>query len=239
MLGGVRDKALWLVVLLPGFLIIGIARLLSILPGLTEFILTILSLFFSIIVGGTAFFVLHTYFKLTGRSVRLEQALVSPSYLGMVGVLVIVFGVLVAVGYERAWLNRLVAVVLQSELVLPKRDEFPTIEAVLRVINSRENFERYFDDRHELRRSNTKALRVIFKGSTPTVIGRPKSWWFDGQNRQLYLTPACVVENGIEVPLAGPGIWVNAQEAVVIEVLDSVPASLACIEEQFAPRGAR
>ena len=70
--GDTKDKALWLVILLPGFVTIGIARLTSTLPGISDFQLGILYFVVSIVNALAALSIAHTFLLVNGCDLELE-----------------------------------------------------------------------------------------------------------------------------------------------------------------------
>lgn len=226
----IRDKSLWLIVLLPGFVTIGTARLASNLPGLSDFQLGVLFFVASGVNAGIALGIAHAFYLCRGQTVLLSDLAKSKLFIFGVFLISICMGIILAVSYENAWLNRGVQYLLGRE-VLPKASQHDTLEALLRSAHSIESF----DDRRTNKISrDVKVLRLHLDRHDSQVVGMRARWNSTGEEIQLYLSPACIESGGKMTAVSGSGVWVSLKAVVRIDFLDL--REIGCIRD-LLPKG--
>jgi hypothetical protein len=226
----VRDKAIWLVILLPGFVTIGTARLVSNLPGLSDFQLGILYFVATTINAGVAVAIAHIVLVVRKQPAILYALFRSVPYIVLVLCISVFTGIGLAIAYENAWANRVVRLMVGRD-VLPKASPHDALELLVRNANSPD----HFDDRRSVRiKREVRVLRIQFKNTIDPVLGIRAHWHSVGEQSQLYLSPACVEQGGVTKPIEGPGTWVSLQNVVRIDFLDA--SKVGCIQS-LLPKG--
>ena len=81
-------------------------------------------------------------------------------------------------------------------------------------------------------------LRVRVEGESTVFEGAPEKWFGGDTERQVYLSPACRIDNATQVDMIpGPGVWINLKDAFSIEFIDQSCSQCASMHDALQHTG--
>ncbi len=228
-------------VLIPGLITVGVARLVSNMPGVSGIELILFLLLSSVINLAFAGALTHGYLMLRSTALPLMNAVRHPVFVFSLVVISFANGVLLAGAYEGAWLNQGVRSLLGDSFRLTKTTDHSTLHVLFKDIHQKAGI--FPDDRHVERKldQNGKLKRVrIFKihlKNTKThYTGYGGYWSVNVRVSEIFLSPACRHENNRTTPIRGPGVFIRESEVARIEFIDEAQADCASMLRYQPPK---
>lgn len=235
----IKKKALWLALLMPGFVTVGTARLISSLPGAGEFELTFVFLLISYM---SFAFILLPYswlLKKLKKEIQIEKIIFQPLMSLAMLLTSALFGILLAIAYENDFPNKVAHSIVKlfggDQYWLTESSNHSSMHSGFRLVgDSKALTNAGFDRRHRSMRSAKKMIRVIPKATAGLVyVGVPQIWDLRNGDRHIFLTPACIEGNSTRAPVLGSGVWIRLDTIHSVEILDVV--SNGCVHIQQIP----
>ena len=224
------DSQRSLIVLVPGFVTLSVARSLSNLGEPQAADLFLLYLAASMLSVGTASLLVHRILVYRNIALSIDELLHRSWYWIACVVSAILWGVVIATAYEGAWMNAIAQETVGHFLGLknfPKISPHETIDELLRTTADLQSFP---DNRSPNLMTQEKILRVVLKDGGGTVVGwgfRSTIW---SNPQQIFLSPACEEKDKVLVRIYGPGVWIPLNFVVRIDFLDAY--DVKCEEDQ-------
>ena len=220
-------------VLVPGLVTVGVARLISNMPGLTGMELAIFLFLGSTVNLALCFGLLQLLLIYRGQRMPVVSAVRKPLFLMSLCVVSVANGVVLAAAYENAWANRAVSSFPFLSLGFEKYSPHSTLHSLLRnlyeptgAFPDRRHMERQLDARGEPKR--IRVLKVHLKSGGIAYSGYEGSWSSGGALvDELYLSPACRHDGNGAAPIPGAGVFIRMDHAALIEFLDADAADCA------------
>ena len=219
-------RIFWYGILIPGLITVGVAQMISNMPGITDIKLVIFLLLASIVNIALSVLVYHLYLIYTRIAQRLQDAVRQPLFLACLLLISLGNGVLLAAGYEGAWVNTGVRHVVGNTFEFTKDSQHSTLHRLLRELyNTPPDFPDYRNI-HRKRDGSGKfktdrILKVFLKDNGGAYSGFKGSWMNDGRVREIFLSPACRHKGASVTEVAGSGVFIRVEEISWIEVLDA------------------
>lgn len=227
-----------LIILIPGFISIVVARSISHLYGIDSTDLFILYLSVSAINIGFSVFLFHLYGRYFKKIYKFNELIYNNAFLAFSFIFSILVGVIIAISYEHNILTRVSRGffrILGSEYLISKIGPNDVLMGLSQTATNKEKFKEYdnrIDDKHTVE----KIFKAYFKDKPDIVIGTAiRLNVVDGQTKQLYLSPACEKNASGWIPIEGPGVIINVEELYRIDIIDYTPVSCVVTQKQPIP----
>ncbi|MBY6151670.1 hypothetical protein KUV47_00470 [Vannielia litorea] len=220
--------------LIPGVITLGIASLLGDIPASSGVGQIVLLLFFSILDAAIAIGVTHLVYIFLDRAVDLRALQLKPTFLILVLCIAVANGFILVLGYENAWLNRAaLSIVGPRSALLSKETNNPLLHDLL--LNAQGKEVSFHDGRNGTKfppkNHRTFLVHSVLKGSDKSIVGYRRSWDNNGGVTSVFLTPACVVEDGSSKAVTGSGAYFLVEEVLYFEFVDEVSEAASCPRE--------
>lgn len=227
------DKGIWFLVLIPGFISVGFARLLSDLGAFSEFELVIFCFALAgvnSLIAGTAY---HIVLRIIRRRVPLDELPRRPAFIAILTGVSLSVGLLIVIAHESDLVTNTARFVVRDPGSLPQISYHSPLELLLRRAESDVAGE-FPDGRSPNKNIQKKALGITLIAGQERVVGYRKWWSTGGATSQLFLSPVCFERTDAKYcRLPGPGVWIPIKQIQRIDFLDAEHAE--CLEEQLPP----
>ena len=228
-------------ILVPGLVTVGVARLISNMPGLTGLELAIFLFLSSVVNLAICFGLLHLILMLLAQRITLVAAARRPLFLVTVCLVSMMNGVFLAAAYENAWINSAIRSSAIGSLGFTKYSPHSTLHSLMR--NLYDETGKFPDHRHIERQLESegelkfvRVLKVYLKTGNIAYSGYEGTWSSRGAHvEEIYLSPACRHEESATVPIGGAGVFIRMDQAAIIEFLDEEAADCARTLRSTAP----
>lgn len=222
-----EKKFVWFLIILPGFLSLGLAQYISDIGDVSEFKLICFSLvltFVNLAFGYVIYLPICKLGELLKQRPKSETPL-SPSisrhpriFILIVLVVAILTGIIVGVAYENDALLKLLRGIPGTGMITKRSYQRPL--TFLLALNRKGKLE---EGRPEPMKTTEAWVKVRLK-SGKVFHGYPEFFSLRGENSEIFLSPACreITGHGCTkvVEIEGPGILISEKEIEFIEFLD-------------------
>jgi Family of unknown function (DUF6338) len=218
-----------LVILLPGFAALGLARYLGACGDLGDLELTLFSLGLSLIIVVSASLVYAAVARLKHRYLHSQLRLpprrfmppLNAVFVSLVLAMSISIGLMLAMMYDSDTILRVVR--SGPDHRLTKRSSTNTLPFLL-TLNQHYKFKEADQRKHE-----TQAYLEVVLNTNERFAGMPLFFGIDKEPADIYLSRACTIENGDAKAIEGPGVFIPEKEIRFVLFLDRTPNKCNCL----------
>lgn len=207
----------WLVFVMPGFLALFVAMFVSDLPEIRDAFLPIIYVALTFLSVALPLGALHVYGKFRDKTYTLESALRIPSVL----ISIFTCSILIGLAFGIANTTDVVSQILRA--AFGNDNVIVVSHSELNRLLFRNAGTDAFPDRqpHIEMQNHNLYVRFTFKGERATYEGSIGQYYGTGDKPQIYISPACRIEEGKMSLVQGPGAWLDLEEAEDIQFIYS------------------
>jgi len=221
-------------VLIPGFIALFIISLVVDIGGLKEFDVVFYGFMLTVVCWALAYPTIWVFARLSGKTIIWEPT--SPVFTSYMTVLSVILGILIGIGIQNDWFYSALRTIPGTDTINKRSFKRPL--PFLLFQNSTGRLKRDGDGRPGTKVTEAW-VRVRLKQGGGTYDGWPEFYSSGSDPSELYLSPACQVQNAGETTEKvtkhkGPGILIYEREILSIEFLDR-PES-ACFLQWLPPK---
>lgn len=218
----------WLVYVLPGFLALFVASFISDFPRIRDSQLPIVYVALTTLSVFIPLGIWHFFGKLTGYSFTFDRLLRSAFFLSTVFLNSVVLGGAFGFAHNSDWVsNSLRSVFGKDTILVASHTEL--IKVLFRESYS-DAFLRWDGQPHTNYESSNRYARIFIKDAPDGVAfeGVVTAYHGGSDNPQVWLSPACKMQGEVASAIAGPGVWLDIQNATEVRFLYDIcsPCSL-------------
>jgi hypothetical protein len=221
------------ILLIPGFIALFVISLIVDIGGLKEFDIVFYGFMLTTVCWALSYPILWIFTKLSGKIIVWKPT--TPVFTSYMTILSVVLGILIGIGIQNDWFYAALRAIPGTDVI--NKRSFKRPMPFLLFQNSTGKLRRDGDGRPGTGVKVTEAwVRVKLKQGGGTYDGWPEFYSSGSDPSELYLSPACQVQNPGEstekvAKHKGPGVLIYEREILSVEFLDR-PES-ACFLQWF------